>query len=213
MNIETITSWSSRASVLQTRTYLHDKPAEFAEKGAMLFRTTQHHNPRPPVADSDVEIFKQGPFHKSRYGLCVRSWRAGPCNKFADCLNCTDLLMCKGDKFALESVRQEHENLRASWASAVKAIENGERSASIWTEKTAFQLERMEQLLLLLTDHDIPDGSPVALAGQNFSHEKAIMDEKKFTYGVESKAHFQIADIYSEELLNCLKLLDDSKNA
>ncbi|HHA2013134.1 TPA: hypothetical protein ACOEMP_001016 [Enterobacter hormaechei subsp. hoffmannii] len=213
VNIETITSWSSRASVLQTRTYLHDKPAEFAEKGAMLFRTTQHHNPRPPVADTDVEIFKQGPFHKSRYGLCVRSWRAGPCNKFADCLNCTDLLMCKGDKFALESVRQEHENLRASWASAVKAIENGERSASIWTEKTAFQLERMEQLLLLLTDHDIPDGSPVALAGQNFSHEKAIMDEKKFTYGVESKAHFQIADIYSEELLNCLKLLDDSKNA
>ncbi|MEW5497922.1 hypothetical protein ABGT23_20120 [Enterobacter cloacae] len=213
VSIETITSWSSRASVLQTRTYLHDKPADFAEKGALLFRTTQHHAPKPPVADPDIEIFKEGPFHKSRYGLCVRSWRAGPCNKFADCLNCTDLLMCKGDKFALQSVRQEHENLRSSWASAVKAIENGERSASLWTEKTAFQLERMEQLLMLLMDPDIPDGSPVALAGQNFSHEKVIMDEKKSTYGIESKAQFQITEIYSEELLSCLKLLDDTKNA
>lgn len=210
VNIDTITSWSSRASVIQTRTYLLDKPAEFATKGATLFRTVQTHDNLPPVTDPETDILKQGPFHKSRYGICVRSWRAGPCNKFADCLNCSELLMCKGDKLAAEAIRQDHENLHASWLSAVIAIEKGERSASLWTEKTAFQLERMEQLLLLLNDPAIPDGSPVRLAGENFSHENTILSEKNHQSGIELKAQFQITGLYSEELLNCLKLLGNT---
>lgn len=213
ISVEVLTEWSSRATTKQTRTYLHDNPTDAAAKGAVVLSTTQQQEPLKPVTDEEAELYNQGPFHRSRYGICRRSWRAGPCNKFADCLNCSELLMCKGDKIAAQIIKTDRDNLLRTYTAAQQAIANGERAASRWTEKAGPQIERLNQLLTILHNHDLPDGSPIEIAGEDFSHETVIVSEKAEAAGVRLLDRSELGISYGDDLLACLDLLRSSDNA
>lgn len=207
VTLDILTEWSSRATSKQTRTYLHDDPAQAAVRGAVLLGTFQKQSPKKPIYQEESELYRQGPYHRSRYGVCCRSWRAGPCNKFADCLNCSELLMCKGDKIAAEIIATDRNNLSETYTAALQAIENGERAASRWTEMAGPQIERLDQLLAILNDPQIPDGSPIQIAGEDFSHEKTIVSEKAKAARVQLMDKRELGLTYGEELLACLNLL------
>jgi hypothetical protein len=213
VSVEMLTEWSSRATTRQTRTYLHDDPAKAAAKGAVVLGTTQEQEPQKPVTNEEAALYGQGPFHRSRYGICRRSWRAGPCNKFADCLNCSELLMCKGDKIAAEIIKLDRDNLVQTYTAAKQAIANGERAASRWTEKAGPQIERLDQLLAILHNPDIPDGSPIEMAGEDFSHEKVIVSEKAEAAGVKLLDRSELGITYGDDLLACLDLLRSPDDA
>lgn len=213
ISVEMLTEWSSRASCTQTRTYLHDDTAKAAAKGAAALGTTQEQEPKNPITQDESEAYRQGPFHRSRYGICCRSWRAGPCNKFADCLNCSELLICKGDRVAAEIIATDRNNLVQTYTAAQQAIANGERSASRWTEKAGPQIERLDQLLSILNNPQIPDGSPIQIAGEDFSHERVIVSEKAKAAGVQLLDRKALGLTYGEELLACLDLLRDPNDA
>lgn len=213
VSLEMLTEWSSRASTRQTRVYLEDDPASAAVKGANVLGTTQEQEPKAPITDQEAELYSQGPYHRSRYGLCRRSWRAGPCNKFADCLNCSELLMCKGDKLAAESVKQDHDNLVRTYSAAQKAVACGERAASLWTEKAGSQILRLNQLINILGDQSIPDGSPIEIVGRDFNHENVILAEKAEKAGVRLLDKETLGITYGDELLACLELLRSPDNA
>lgn len=205
--IETITKWSSRASTRQTRTYLHDDPVKAAAKGAVVIGTTNEQEPQKPVTNEEANLYSQGPFHRSRYGICRRSWRAGPCNKFADCLNCSELLMCKGDTIAADTIATDRNNLVQTYKAAQQAIANGERAASRWTQTAGAQIERLDQLLAILHNPSIANGSPIEMAGEDFSHERVIVSEKAKEAGVKLLDRGELGINYGEELLSCLDLL------
>lgn len=213
VSVEMLTEWSSRATTRQTRTYLHDDPAQAAAKGAAVLGTTQEQEPKNPITQEEAELYRQGPFHRSRYGVCCRSWRSGPCNKFADCLNCSELLMCKGDKIATDIIQEDRDNLVLTYTAAQRAIASGERAASCWTEKAGPQIERLDQLLAILNNPQIPDGSPIQIAGQDFSHEKVIVSEKAKAAGVQLLDRNELGITYGEELLACLDLLREPDDA
>jgi hypothetical protein len=213
LSVEMLTEWSSRASTRQTRTYLNDDPIKSAAMGAKVLGTTQEQEPLSPVTDKESELYGNGPFHRSRYGICRRSWRAGPCNKFADCLNCSELLMCKGDKIAAEIIQLDRDNLIRTYTAAQRAIAEGERAASRWTEKAGPQIERLNQLLVILNNPEIPDGSPIEIAGEDFSHEKVIVSEKAKATGVKLLDKKDLRITYGDDLLACLELLRSSDNA
>ncbi|WP_338513499.1 integrase [Pseudomonas poae] len=213
ISVEMLTEWSGRATTRQTRTYLHDDPVNAAAKGAAMLGTKQVQVPKKPVTNAEADLYNQGPFHRSRYGICRRSWRAGPCNKFADCLNCSELLMCKGDSLAAEIIKQDRENLVRTYTAAQQAIAKGERAASRWTEKTGPQIERLDQLLAILHDPAIPDGSPVEMAGEDFSHEKVIVSEKAEAAGVRLLDRSELGITYGDDLLACLELIRSPQNA
>lgn len=213
ISVDMLTEWSSRASTLQTRTYLHDDLAKAASKGALILGTPQVQEPQDPVTNMEAELYDQGPHHRSRYGICRRSWRAGPCNKFADCLNCSELLMCKGDKIATKIIQEDRDNLSKIYMAAQQAIANGERSATRWTEKAGPQIERLDQLLSILNNPQILDGSPIQIAGEDFSHERVIVSEKAEADGVQLLDRKALGLTYGEELLACLDLLRDPNDA
>ncbi|UTW07992.1 integrase [Pseudomonas benzenivorans] len=213
VSLEMLTEWSSRTTTRQTRTYLHDDPAKAAAKGALALGTTQEQEHQKPVTNEEAALYGHGPFHRSRYGICRRSWRAGPCNKFAACLNCSELLMCKGDKLAAEIIQQDRDDLVRTYNAAQQEIANGERAASLWTEKAGPQIERLDQLLDILHNPDIPDGSPIEMAGADFSHEKVIVSEKAKAAGVQLLDRKELGLSYGEELLACLDLLREPDDA
>lgn len=213
ISMDLLTEWSGRATTRQTRTYLHDDPLKAASNGAALLGTTQKQEPLNPVTDGEADLYGQGPFHRSRYGICRRSWRAGPCNKFADCLNCSELLMCKGDKIATEIIKLDRDNIVMTYTAAQRAIAEGERAASRWIEKAGPQIERLDQLLAILHNAEIPDGSPIAMAGEDFSHEKVIVSEKAEAIGVKLLDKNELRSTYGDDLLACLELLRNYDDA
>ncbi|XGA78619.1 hypothetical protein OR573_08755 [Halomonas sp. CH40] len=212
--IDTITTWSSRASAKQTLTYLNDDPQEAANKGAALLGMQQEQTHKEPITYEEAEIHSQGPFHRSRYGLCRRSWRAGPCNRFADCLNCSELLICKGDKLAVDAVAKDREHLVRTLDAAKAAVDNGERAASRWMQVAEPQIGRLTQLLNILNDAGIPDGSPIELADStDFSHEQLTVENKAASVGVTLLDRKDLKIEYGNELLTCLDLLRNPDNA
>lgn len=212
--IDTITIWSSRDSAESTLTYLNDDSQEAASKGAVLLGMQQDQTHKVPITNEEAEIQSQGPFHRSRYGLCRRSWRAGPCNRFADCLNCSELLICKGDKLAVGAVAKDREHLVRTLNAAKAAVDNGERTASRWMQVAEPQIERLNQLLNILEDASIPDGSPIELTDStNFSHEQVIIDDKAASAGVKLLDRKELGIEYGNELLACLDLLRSPDNA
>lgn len=214
VSIDAITTWSSRASAHQSLTYLNDDPQEAASKGAQLLGMQQNQTHKAPVTDEEADIHSQGPFHRSRYGLCRRSWRAGPCNRFADCLNCSELLICKGDNLAVGAVSKDREHLIRTFNAAKAAIDNGERAASRWMQVAEPQIERLTQLLNILNDESIPAGSPIELSDStDFSHEQTLVEDKAASAGVKLLDRKELGIEYGNELLACLDLLRSPDNA
>tara|TARA_R110000764_G_scaffold112761_10_gene199790 strand:+ start:16152 stop:18221 length:2070 start_codon:yes stop_codon:yes gene_type:complete len=213
VSIDTITAWSSRASSKQTRTYLNDNPQEAARAGAVLLGMQQEQTHKPPITDEEIELQSHGPFHRSRYGLCRRSWRAGPCNRFADCLNCSELLLCKGDMLAAEAVAKEREHIVRTFSAAKEAVDSGERAASRWMQVAEPQIGRLTQLLAILNDESIPDGSPIELTDStDFSHEEALVECQATAEDVKLLDRQELRIDYGNELLACLDLLRSPDN-
>lgn len=204
VSIDAITAWSSRSSNRQTLTYLDNDQGEAASEAASLMGYEVEQSTMAPVTNEEAEIYGQGPIHRSRYGLCRRSWRAGPCNKFADCLNCSEVLICKGDRFATEVIAAEREQLVKTHIAVQDAITRGERSATRWIKVSGPQIQKMDKLLTILNDPQIPDGSPIGITGTDFSHEQTLINEKAEEAGVKLLDRATLAIEYGAELLACL---------
>ncbi|MCW1937320.1 hypothetical protein OMD46_15090 [Pseudomonas sp. MDMC_285] len=207
MSIDELTEWSSRASVRQTRTYLHETHDQKLERSSLIMSTKQEHQTLAPVTEEEATSYGYGPFHRSRYGICRRSWRAGPCNKFADCTNCSELLACKGDKIALAAIKGDRDNMVRTFEAARVAIQNGERSASLWMQKATPQIQRLDELVGIMENPDIPDGTPIALTGTDFNHESLIVQDQAAKAGVELLDREKLALEFGGDLIECLKML------
>lgn len=205
--VEEITEWSSRASKHQTRTYLHETAEQKLDRASTIMQTKQEHETLEPVTEDEAAIYGQGPFHRSRYGICRRSWRAGPCVKFADCTNCSELLACKGDKVALETIKSDLDHITRTRNAASQAINAGERSASLWLEKSEHQQQRLIALIDVMENPSIPDGSPIQMTGTDFSHEARLVGAKAKGAGVELLTKEKVVLEHGQHLLECLEML------
>lgn len=121
--------------------------------------------------------------------------------------------MCKGDKIAAEIIKIDRDNLVRTYSAAQRAIAEGERAASRWTEKAGPQIERLDQLLVILHNPEIPDGSPIEMVGEDFSHEKVIVSEKAKATGAKLLDRNELRITYGDDLLACLELLRSPDNA
>ncbi len=166
-----------------------------------------------PITSEEAEIYGQGPIHRSRYGLCLRSWRVGPCNKFADCLNCSEVLICKGDRIATDVITAERKQLATTYQAAQEAIMRGERSATRWVKVNELQIKKMDELLAILNNPKIEDGSPITITGTNFSHEQTLINGKAEEAGVKLLDRTTLAIEYGSDLLACLDELRKPRNA
>lgn len=202
--IDVITAWSSRSSNRQTLTYLDNDQGEAASAAASLMGHEVEQSTKPPVTTEEAEVYGQGPIHRSRYGLCRRSWRVGPCNKFADCLNCSQVLICKGDRFAADVIAAEREELQGTYRAAQDAVIRGERSATRWMKVNEPQIRKLDALLSLLNNPQIPDGSPIEITGTDFNHEQTLINGKVEQIGIKLLDRKALAIEYGADLLACL---------
>ncbi|URM26307.1 hypothetical protein LLY42_20540 [Pseudomonas frederiksbergensis] len=202
-SIEFITHWSGRASVKQTRDYIHQDPKREARKLSDSLIPVADVTPEPITA-AEYDIRDKGPIIATRYGICMHAWTTSACQKSGDCLNCSDLLHCKGHKNSLQAVKVERDHVAENLGATLKEIEAGNRPATRWVETHTRYLERLNQIVAMHENPDIPDGSPVQMVGKDFTHAKRILAKKQPQLDKDSVVTDILDDIYDDDLRLCL---------
>lgn len=206
--MEAITQWSTRASNAQTRTYMHmsseRKAANISEaRGKTITQSL------PPVTEADYNLRDKGPLISTRYGICLHPWTTTPCIKHADCLNCNELLICKGHKRSNEAIIQERNRVYENFTAAKQRIEKGEKVANRWFEAHKKNLEHLSLLVETLSSTTIPHGSPIRILESAFTHEDRILES------IKPNEQFSVSKVqdakleYHADVLDCLKLLSE----
>lgn len=202
-SIEFITHWSGRASVKQTRDYIHQDPEREARKLSESLIPVADVTPEPITA-AEYDVRKKGPIIATRYGICTHAWTTSACQKSGDCLNCSDLLHCKGHKTSLQAVKVERDHVAENLAATLKEIDAGNRPATRWVDTHTRYLERLNQIVVMHENPDIPDGSPVQMVGKDFTHAKRILAKKQPQLDKDSIVTDILDDIYDDDLRLCL---------
>jgi hypothetical protein len=207
--MESITRWSTRASNAQTRTYMHLSSERKAEK-ILDLKTKTTTQTLPPVTEADYNLRDKGPLITTRYGICLHPWTVSPCTKHADCLNCNELLICKGHKRSNESIIKERNRVHENFIVAEQKINNGEKVANRWYEAHKHNLERLDLLVKILHNNEIPNGTPVRVSGSDFTHEDRILDSTN-PIESDSKTRLQVHTTYNynADVIDCIKLLSE----
>jgi hypothetical protein len=202
--IEVITQWSGRASIQQTREYIHIDPRRKAQRYSGGVIPVTDVTPEPITA-AEYDVRNKGPIITTRYGICTHPWTTSPCQKSGDCLNCSELLHCKGHKNSLAAVKVERDHVAENLAATIKEIGAGNRPATRWVDTHTRYLERLNQIVDMHENPDIPDGSPVHMMGKDFTHAQRILINKQPQAALPDTTASVLNDIGDDDLLACLK--------
>lgn len=179
-----IAKWSGRANIHQNATYNHmtdDEHVAMAREagvGVALGKIQQN----IPVTYADLEAIGEGVAHVTPYGFCVHDYSMVPCQKYRDCLNCTEQVCVKGETVKYERLKTQRDGIRLQLVKAQAANEDGIYGADRWSQHQIKTLERVDQLIDILESKDIPDGTVVRLSSdQEFSPLKRAIASRSAT--------------------------------
>lgn len=206
LGIEAITEWSSRAKAQGSRTYMHRDEKRFAKSIGDNRLPTLDITPNNPITEPEYALLDKGPIITTRYGICMHHWTISPCEKSGDCLNCSDLLHCKGHKSSLEAVRVERGQVAENLKAAEDAIAAGTRAATRWVTQHRLYLQRLDAILEMHQDSSIPDGSPVRMQGKDFTNAKRILSVIHQDFTALPPQALVDDSLYSDDLLSCMKI-------
>jgi hypothetical protein len=196
-----LAKWSGRADPKQNRAYIHVSEfeavaaAETMDRSLTIFGPAGNISPHNPITDQELDMVERGPVHITEFGVCEHDWPMSPCEKFRDCINCQEHVCVKGDGERLKRLKARLVEVEKDYAEARDAIENGYAGADRWYESHEKTVTRLRQLVAILENPDIPDGSQIKLRdGKDYSHLLRVIQAK---VGVEL-----LADVTSTSLLS-----------
>ena len=154
-----IAKWSGRKDIRQNATYDHVTGSELIARahelsGGKLFGPIADFVMHAPMSREEFLKLAFPTAHVTEYGYCIHDWTMMPCEKYRDCLLCTEHLCVKG-------------NLRtANLKTKLSETEELVRRAQIATDEGYFGadrwLEHHQRILAVLRGHkEILDDSTI----------------------------------------------------
>ncbi|WP_349886343.1 integrase [Pantoea ananatis] len=208
-NLE-IAKWSGRANVKQNRTYNHMTEyelvsmAERLDISKALFGPACDVTKHLPVIVQDFNLLEHAAVHVTEYGYCVHDYTMSPCEKYRDCVNCTEQVCIKDDDMKkMERIRVHLVKLERQLILNESAVIKGEIGADRWYlyhKKTA---TRLRELLALLENPEIENGAQIKLKGNDFSQFRRVV-EKKSIEAIEQKGKFSKEAVILEDIITML---------
>lgn len=172
-------NWAMRSDPKHNRYYDHTTPEEYgadfiedreeelASQGLMSNPTTGTTQIQVQVATprslQELNTKASLTAHTNEYGMCVTSYMAEPCTKYRDCINCDQQVCEKGDDRKCERVRKRLKDEKKLLKKDKKAVDDGVQGAMQFYERRKLTTERCEQLLTMMEDPSIEDGSLIRL--------------------------------------------------
>ncbi|WP_449467382.1 integrase [Stenotrophomonas humi] len=168
-----IAKWSGRLDVRQNEAYDHVSPRQMLRNIRSAVGTDKMIGPlsTPPKR----ALIKRNSFaqlviptaHVTELGYCIHDYTSSPCQLHMDCINCQELICIKGDV-------KKTSRLRVQLVEAIRLKEKAEAAAVAgyagsdrWLEHHRVTVERLAQLLSIIEDPNVPDGTPIQTAMTN----------------------------------------------
>lgn len=167
-----LAQWSGRADIKQNRTYDHtsvedrnDGLVEMQknEVGTVDTDSTYTFQIATPRTLQELNTKTTLSMHTTEFGLCTHSYIDEPCLKYRNCLNCTEHVCIKGDEEKKKRLQDRLRKEKILWVKDKEAVSKNVTGATVWLEMRELTIKRCEQIIALLDDPNIPDGTPLSL--------------------------------------------------
>lgn len=165
-----IAKWAGRANPEQNRVYNHMSEYEMVAKAEQLDMSLSLFGPSGevarhiPITIQEFNILEKGPVHITEYGVCVHDYTMSPCEKYRDCINCSEQVCIKGDKERLRRIKLRLSETEKQFDEAESALNEDLAGADRWYEYHKNTLNRLKGLVRILENPEIPDGSQIKLS-------------------------------------------------
>ena len=163
-----IAIWSGRKSTAQNRAYDHLSADELLEMvREALGEDGEHLGPvapvqvQSPITRAEFARLAVPTAHFTEFGACIHDFAMLPCPRHRDCLNCGEHVCVKGDQVRTGRIRALLEDTRRELAKAEAAVQEDFDGADRFLEHHRRAMARYEELISILTDPEIPDGTIV----------------------------------------------------
>lgn len=190
-----IAKWSGRVSVQQNAAYDNVSSEEIVTqiRAALGDHTKAIGSlaeiPKNlPVTRDEFATMTVPTAHVTLYGFCIHDFTALPCEMFRKCLDCQEHVCIKGAPGKTERVRETLNAARNILATAKQAVIDEVYGAEDWVPTHQATVERLEQLLAILTDPAVADGAVIQLraSGIYSLSEGALRDRSSFEHSSAS---------------------------
>lgn len=201
-----IAKWSGRKNVQQNEDYDHVS----ADELIMMVRNIDDGSMFGPLADVidkmpvSREDFLKLSFptaHTTDYGFCIHDYAMLPCQKHRDCINCTEHVCIKGEVEKTRKIMVTLDFINEQVLKAEAAIEEGTAGADRWFVHHKQTAERLQGLVDIFNDNDVPVGSVIQLSvPEEFSPIKNAIDERKSIGDKDADMLNEIRDLIGSSL-------------
>lgn len=167
-----IAKWSGRANIHQNADYDHSSPEEIIARlrsvvgdQRMAVGPISEAPSNLPVTREEFAAMAVPTAHATEYGFCVHDFSASPCEMFRKCLDCREHFCVKGDPAKAQRVRRSLDIAQTSLGRARAAVMDEVYGAEDWVETHERTVARLGQLVAILEDDEVPDGTVIHLSG------------------------------------------------
>lgn len=167
---EEIARFFGRADMKHNRVYNHMTDVELVQKAESLnneiklFGADEQVQMRLPVSRRELNgIVDKMPVHATKFGFCVHDYTMSPCDKFRDCINCTEQVCVKGNEEKLALLRGQLEIDEPQLKAHLKGMQEGKVGANKWYQHKQKTVERTKELIAILESDQVEDGAVIKL--------------------------------------------------
>jgi hypothetical protein len=180
-----LTKWAGRAEGKHNRVYNHTTPQQYKDKAALIQKHKKNDDElgfrefeiSTPETLQEINTRSAQTAHITEFGACEHDYIMSPCSKHRDCINCEEQICIKGDDVKLGRLKQRLERENMLIEGDKKATEDGLLNADRYYQKRLTTIRRCEELIEILSDENVPDGSVVKLSIESVSHLDQAMDK------------------------------------
>lgn len=213
-----LAKWSGRADMKQNRVYDHTTvedrnygliEMQKNEVGTVNTDSTFTFQIATPRTLQELNTKTTLSMHTTEFGLCTHSYIDEPCLKYRNCLNCTEHVCIKGDAEKKKRLQNRLRKEKILWAKDKEAVSKNVTGATVWLETRELTIKRCEQMIALLDDPNIPDGTPLSLPpSEDVTHLDLAYQKagRKRIPVIENTQRKKIED--EPHLLNSVLLMD-----
>ena len=187
-----LAKWAGRADAKQNRVYNQMSEFEMVVRAEQLDPTKSLFGPIGeskkyiPITIQEFNTLEKGAAHVTEYGFCVHDYTISPCDKYRDCLNCTEQVCIKGDEVKLSLIKAQLAEVEKQVNASKIAIDEGLAGADRWHDYHRYTLIHLKHLVEILEDYNIPNGSLIKL-----SNDKSFSQTNRVIYNKHGKNKLQ----------------------
>lgn len=208
-NLE-IAKWSGRANVNQNRTYNHMTEYELVSMAESIDPSKSLYGPlgevkkHLPVTSQEFNTLEQAAVHVTEYGYCVHDYTMSPCEKFRDCINCTEQVCIKGDDVKLLRMKNTLAHIETLISKAQKSYEEEDYGSDRWLDYQLKTSKRLKELISILENPSIENGAQVKLRGSDFSQLRRVAQKKLISAVIDDNESQKDESFILEDLTGLL---------